>query len=61
MALTVALLRRLLKKKAEFDRLEEARFRSMKRRIVIAAIAGIVAALAGLAAFFSLVSANSPN
>jgi hypothetical protein len=42
----------LLKKKAEFDRLEAACFRTMKRWTVIAAIAGIVAAVAAVAAAF---------
>jgi hypothetical protein len=52
----------LLKKKAEFDRLEAACFRTMKRWTVIAAIAGIVAAVAAVAAaFFSLVSLSSPG
>jgi hypothetical protein len=50
----------LLKKKVEADWLEEARFRTMKRWTVVAATAGIVAALAAVAAaYFSLLSASS--
>jgi hypothetical protein len=47
----------LLKKKAESDRLEAARFRAIKRWTIIAAIAGVVAAVAAVAAaFFSFLS-----
>jgi hypothetical protein len=53
----------LLEKKAQFDRLEEARFRTIKRWTVIAGVAGaiaVVAAIAGLiVAFMSLAATVS--
>jgi hypothetical protein len=42
----------LLKKKAESDRLEAARFKIIKRWTVAAAIAGIIAAMAAVVAAF---------